>query len=458
LETGLELALQHKKQGDLVHYFFLGQSISFCDFLKKRKKIISYEISPEKNGSSLLQNSKIKFFINPKINNFYLSSPNKIKSLEQIKSLNYKNFKIGISCLSSLYSRLRTTSVDIKNNKTLIISIINSGISVYNYCCNIFSQKKFDLVYTFNGRFANTRAVLDAATKYGIKVLFHERGADKNHYEVFDFPPHHLFKIQSNIIKTWKKRSPNRITKAKSFFINQRRGAEVGWLSYRKHQIQGRLPKFIKSKRIVSFFSTSDDEFAAIGDLVDWKKWRNQKYALSSLLRVIQRNPNLHLVLRLHPHLCMKAKHELMDWQALKLPPNATMILPDEPTDSYALMERSYAVVSVGSTVGIESVFWGTPSILLGPSMYDRLGAVYTPKDERELEILLTKKILKALPQRALPFGYYQSTFGRKYQFYKAETLFSGKFLGVNLQEISRSGTIKKMTFNVFKNIMGIRH
>lgn len=458
METGLELALQHKKRGDLVHYFFLGQSISFCDFLKKRKKIINYEISPEKNGSHLLQKSGIKCIINPKIIDLNWSSQYKIYNLKQIKNLHYKNFKIGTGCLSSLYSRLQTTSVDIRKNITLINSIINSGISVYNYCCDIFLQKKYDLVYVFNGRFANTRAVLDAATKYGIKVLFHERGADKDHYEVFDFPPHDLFKIQSNILKTWRKNEPNRITKAKSFFVNQRRGAEISWLSYRKHQIQGRLPKFVSSKRIISFFSTSDDEFAAIGDLVDWKKWRNQKYALSSLLRVIKRNPKLHLFVRLHPHLCMKATHELMEWQALKLPPNATMILPDEPTDSYALMERSYAAVSVGSTVGIESVFWGTPSILLGPSMYDRLGAVYTPKDERELEILLTKKALKALPQKALPYGYYQSTFGRKYQFYKADTLFSGKFLGENLQKISRSGTIKKVIFNVLKNIKGRKH
>jgi len=458
LETGLELALQHKNKGDIVYYFFLVQSISCCEFLKKRKKLLNYEISPEKNGSDLLRTYSVNCIINPKIKNLYWSSQYKFNNLKQISNLKYKNFKIGVSCLSSLYSRLRTTSFDIRKNVNLINSIINSGISVYNYCCNIFSQEKYDLIYVFNGRFANTRAVLDAANKYGIKVLFHERGADKDHYEVFNFAPHDLFKIQSNILKNWRKKGPNKKTTAESFFYNQRRGAEVGWLSYRKNQIPGRLPECVSSKRIISFFSTSDDEFAAIGDLVDWKKWRNQKFALLSLLRVIKRNPKLYLFVRLHPHLCMKAGRDLSDWQALKLPPNATMIQPDEPTDSYALMERSYAVVSVGSTVGIESVFWGTPSILIGPSMYDRLGAVYTPKDERELEILLTKKPLKALPQKALSYGYYQSTFGRKYRFYKADTLFSGKFLGKNLQNVSRSETFKKVIYNVFNNIKKIKY
>ena len=140
------------------------------------------------------------------------------------------------------------------------------------------------------------------------------------------------------------------------------------------------------------------------------------------------------MVIRLHPHLNIKHAEDLQKWLKIDYPDNATLLLPDDPTDSYTLMEQSSAVVTFSSTTGVEAVFWGTPSICLGPNIQSVLDAVYTPKTKEDLRALLTHADLQANPKSVYPFGYFMSTFGEEFRYYKPETLFRGKFLGVNIQ------------------------
>ena len=47
---------------------------------------------------------------------------------------------------------------------------------------------------------------------------------------------------------------------------------------------------------------------------------------------------------------------------------------------------------------------------------------------------MLVEDDLKSNPSSALIYGYYFSTFGEDFMYYSADTLFAGKFLGVDLQ------------------------
>jgi len=113
--------------------------------------------------------------------------------------------------------------------------------------------------------------------------------------------------------------------------------------------------------------------------------------------------------------------------------------------DTYALLKEASVVVTCGSTVGIESVFWGIPSICIGPSLYSKLGAVYLPQNHDELKEMILSKDLIAQPESTIPYGYYFSSFGTDFKYYKPHSLFSGEFMGINLQEEHFVRKIRRM-------------
>ena len=96
-------------------------------------------------------------------------------------------------------------------------------------------------------------------------------------------------------------------------------------------------------------------------------------------------------------------------------------------------MDACEKVITFGSTMGIESVFWGKVSILAGRSLYEGLGGCYIPKDHDEMIDLINRR-LDPLPNLgALKYGYWQSVAGIPYVYYKPESIRGGKFMGVYL-------------------------
>lgn len=107
-----------------------------------------------------------------------------------------------------------------------------------------------------------------------------------------------------------------------------------------------------------------------------------------------------------------------------------TVLPPESPHDSYALLRAADTVLSFGSTMGIEAVFWGKPSVLAGQSFYRGLGGTYEPTSHEALVELLTRPLEPLDREAALKYGYYLSTRGRPFRYYQAETLTEGTFRG----------------------------
>ena len=93
-------------------------------------------------------------------------------------------------------------------------------------------------------------------------------------------------------------------------------------------------------------------------------------------------------------------------------------------------MKESDIVVSFGSSVGIEAVYWDRPSILLGPCFYQNLGGTYRPSSHVEAIGLIASNLEACEKTGALMYGHWFQTRGEKYSFYRAEGLFEGKFKG----------------------------
>ena len=446
LETSLELAKRHLDRGDLVQYFFLGHAVSYTEFVvAKRKTVLFNRCLPERKGIALIAHKNLSFF-SPSKSDLLLSLDLPFFSnTKDLKDFRYRGFNAGLSALSSLVSYRRHSNPDLSENSILLRDMLRSGISVYEFCLKVLKKERPSLVYVFNGRFVTNRAILDAAIEIKAPYLVHERGADKTRYTANPYMPHDFRRVRESISAAWNHGGGSAVEMAELFFRERREGRDQGWVSFTKNQEKGLLKFDRASKsRLVTYFSSSDDEYVAVGDIVKWDRWPDQLSAVKSLLKVVARRPMLHLIIRLHPHLLHKDSRDTERWLSLELPENARVILPGHPTDTYELIEQSDVVVTSGSTTGIEAVYWGTPSICLGPSLYSDLGAVYLPADEVELEELLLSTNLTVDNDRALPYGYFMRTFGETFAHYKADTLFSGRFMGVNLQQSGFCGFVRR--------------
>jgi hypothetical protein len=90
-----------------------------------------------------------------------------------------------------------------------------------------------------------------------------------------------------------------------------------------------------------------------------------------------------------------KSRVDQVAWQACveRIGPDIHFA-PDSNVDSYELMSQAYAVVTYGSTMGIEAAFEGKRSIVMGPSIYDELGVVTRVETPQELSEALDRDIV----------------------------------------------------------------
>jgi hypothetical protein len=93
-------------------------------------------------------------------------------------------------------------------------------------------------------------------------------------------------------------------------------------------------------------------------------------------------------------------------------------------------MRGADAVLTFGSTTGIESVYWGTPSILAGRCYYAHLDGTYNPDSHEELVDLIRSRLEPKSVEPALMYGYYQMTAGEPYRYFRAEGMYRGRFKG----------------------------
>jgi len=463
IETALELAHNHAVKGDEVHFHFLGHDA------RHKEAVYPIHVSAEIYGNWLPERKGAKLVAHPNLH-FYPRThiPKKTRetygfvSLEKLKTLKYKSFDLGMAVASSLISYMGDDRDDISPFVQRSDRMIDSAKEVYDFVLNLLEKEKLDLVYLFNGRFCHPKAVLRACEAASIPFLIHERGCNTGKYYLEPFMPHDRIKIQRRTLETWTQ-FPDRGEGekiARKWFEKRRRGEDTDTKSYTREQSKNLLPNFDPGKKIITYYSSSNDEYSAVGDLFQWKGWQNQVDAVNHLIQIVDKMPSASLVVRLHPNLASKNANEKAPWYALKTRfPKVIFIEPESPVDSYALIERSDVIVTCGSKIGIETTFWQKPSILVGPCYYDELDVTYPAHSVEELTRLLNSDLKCKFSDNVLAYGLWWATFGIPHELYKSLSFNKGLFLGENLQEFPKIVKYseamyygaKKMVFKLLK-------
>jgi len=442
LETSGEIALDLIKEGHSVVFAFIGNNLPWTDWdlpvwltrlgCSLPRRVARFEQIIADEGVQVMSSPRLTPDV---LDRCQRCSESFSGTLEDLKRYRCGNAKLGMGVASSLISWSGDSIYDVAQRPEAARQLLHSAAIVYERAISMIRAHRPDTVVTFNGRFATCKPIVEAAVAELIPVLRHDRGATFDKYELYDEPIHSFEYIRRRINQAWQMADPcSRIEMGHSFFVRRRGGDGIGWFPFVDKQTQGEIPERIPGRRRVVYFSSSDDEYAAISDMVLPGLWGRQVDAIQDVAAICNTIDDVELIIRIHPNLAKKSSAERKRWSGFANS-NVRVIPPESNVDSYALLDSADIVVTYGSTIGIEAAYWGKLSVLIGPTPHSGLGACVEPTTKEKFIALLAKKgHAVAEPQeKCLPFGYYYTTFGRKFKHYQPSALLRGKFLGHSL-------------------------
>jgi hypothetical protein len=442
-ETELEIMSKFENNDFEIFKFHCNSSLKYCDLNPKGEfsKCNQCRYKDLFGLSLIKKNVKlIQIKTNPYID--YIPS---FKSIDDLKIFKYDGFDVGYAVLSSIISENRDPYLDVDLFSDQIVQSISRSIELYKYFVQIFEEYKFIEVYIFNGRFAYERAALRAAEKVGVKYFTHERGSSKDKYMLFkNTLPHDLVQFRNLLEFSWQNDALGIDEKKKigeAFFIERKNSVEQGWVSFTNNQNQKDLPKYWNAaKKNIVIYLSSEDEFMAIGD--QWEKtiFLNQIEGLKFLLNEMNNEftDDYIFTIRIHPNslILKQFVKEINSFANDKV----FVINPESSVGTYLLMEHAWKVITFGSTMGIESSYWGKVSINLGNSFYRQLNVTHNPCSKSDiLELIFKEKNSFSSSTNLLKYGYYMKTYGIQYQNYYPIDLFNGEFCGNDLNNLTVS-------------------
>lgn len=439
--TELELAQKHLNAGDTVTILHCDGEMPSCETNEDHSPTRCFlcRESREVGIRSLTntQNLSRRSFIQMTTEDIkgIQGLPEKFPDVQSMMDFMTDNYDIGSSVLSSVICSLRDATPNMEQYADLLHRYMLSCFAVYRSMRNFLRSEKVDIVYVFNGRMSMTRAILRACEAEGVEFYTHEAGNDAYTYGLFHNAMPHGIKMMTNMMhEHWQNTSNNPVRRkeiAEAWYKNRAKGMAVNGYSFVEQQQSGMLPPdFDITKRHIVMFTTGTFEYVTVGTDYKHEVYPSQIDGIRQVVRAFaQYKDTFHITIRIHPNL--KGLPKDIDPVVALASDYVTVVLPDSPVSTYALLQQSEKVIVFNSTVGIEAAYWGKPCLLGGKTAYQELGSCYIPSSHEEMIRLAIQDNLPPKDNEgSLIYAYFMNTFGEPFEFYKADTFFGGTFNG----------------------------
>lgn len=342
-----------------------------------------------------------------------------LNSVEDFTNLRIGNVNPGPAIANEFVTITKSRNSSPGKNLILIRDLLQSYLEVFSATQIFIIQKSIEKLFLFNGRFLHERAVWDAGKTCNIHVLIFETTRDNLHIRQQGF--HDRENNQRLMLEHWNAHSASEIDRVKvsdQWFANLR-GAKNPFSTgnFQSAEIQ---------KPYILYFSNSDDE--AVGF---WEHWSQhlgtQVECVKELIRIIEAQNEFSLVIRLHPNLATKPKGDQEEWLGLPRSEKVRVFKPNDPVSSYSLLQGSQAVITFGSTIGIEAAYMCKPVMVLADCKYDELGFAFKPTNWKaaqqwiESSKLVTEDELLEKKMLSRIFGFFVFTGGQRFKFANLE-------------------------------------
>lgn len=436
--TDLELAFDHRAAGDAVTMLACDGELPVCDVnLAHNPGWCDICVKRRGRGERLLPEGVV---VEPLLR--HLPAGAQVPAFphfanrHELAAYQVDGFDIGAAAFSSLVMLLRDPDPDLDRHAESLRGLLTTAYLVHTAMGAYLDTHHVDRVYVFNPRFSSTRGVLRASTRRGVPCIAHEVGADLTRYALYpNVFPHDRAHANRDIDNLWN---------AEDDAVRRELGARyyrdkiVGIETYGNSFVAGHQPGLLPpgwdpAKRNIVAFTSSEDEYLALGP--EWENpiYPNELTAVQEIVRSLADAPeDVHLFVRVHPNLTGIDCSQTRGLRALDHP-RVTVIPAESPVSTYAMLREAWKIVTFGSTVGIEAVFWGIPSVLAGIAWYGDLGGTYNPATHEEVMALLGADLAPKDPLPALKYGLFSARFGTPYRHYRATSRDGGEFRGVDV-------------------------
>jgi hypothetical protein len=357
-----------------------------------------------------------------------------ISTIEDLKKIYLEGSDIGLAALSSTVSYLREPNPDIYKNIGIIRNnLLTSAITHFSIKNHLISKKP-DLFFICNGRFSAFRPALRIAQSLGVETYVHERaGMLEQYYLCKNSYPHDLELIKQDIEAVYQESRLSEAEKkeiAHAWYEERLNNQTQGWFSFTEKQKKELLPKKLielsPSVMKVVIFNSSEDEFVAFDE---WKNpfYFDQNDGINQIAENFKNESSIQFFLRIHPNLSRLNNSQTKNLETLKNKFNNLEVIDAESqVGTYALMKACDLVLTFGSTVGIEALYQGKPSILMSRASYEDLDGIIKPSSHSELiQILKDYLLLKEFPLTEsneislIKYGFFQKMFGHEFKYAK---------------------------------------
>lgn len=327
--------------------------------------------------------------------------------------------------------------------KKYVDRAIRSYAFVFDQVTELISQTHATCAFIYNGRFLHDSAADAAAIAAGIPCLYYDTGGLHTDFDITIDNTHDWARLQERMIDMfgdWPE--SERVELSSRWFEDRAQHVETANQMFTGNQVRGSgirsIAGITSEKPTVVYFSSSEDEVAELD--LDWSEYFfSQEEALASLKSACD-SLGYSLVVRTHPHNRVKPAEDVRRWIAAVESVGPDHHLDHEsPADSYTLMQEASAVVTYGSTTGVEAGFQGRPVIVMGPSAYDLLGCARRVTTVPELTQALTDSVnqppnSEVIRRGALPYGLMMLRRGFTFEHVNSQTR---ELAGVSIAEPS---------------------
>lgn len=427
----LELAISLSKKGEEVFIFHCREVIRSCaanpkkEFVKCKECIFQFE-----NSRRLLENEKVNIKIVP-------IDPKSIRMLKictdelatgwgNLIKFQYKEHPFGKFIVSDLMVQSRDLYLD----DSLLVKaheMLANSINLYEYFLIQLRILNINEVWVWNGRRAADVPLVFAARDLGIDSQFFITGSKWGKLSVQRKPLSQISGITEAIVEWRNKRLANdqrsvMESEGREFFNQLKTGQSQlpGYINFMRdnQKLNSDLVLDESKKNLVLFTSSmweysSEPEFKEINPEF-FDHYEVYRYLCSNDFILSKYN----LIVRWHPNLVTAGKGELIrQAQVIDSSPRAIHILQVDKVNSYGLLEKANLVVTCGSTMGIEAVAMGKPSILLGTAAYKGLGSVYEPTNFSDFLRIISNDVLPLNQEGAWAYGDWTKNFGNFFSY-----------------------------------------
>jgi hypothetical protein len=273
-------------------------------------------------------------------------------------------------------------------------------------------KQDFAEIFIPNGRFPTQAGPAQVAQEHGVGVFFYERGNVPHRMYLQRFKPQDRIARFVQFQELLESNGRPEFLESGVRWLEDRRNPQSGahafgqlWNSSKELEKGGRPKK-------LTVFTSSQDEFLALGPSWHIHEWSSQWDAIKGITRIFL-ELDFEIEIRVHPNLATKSRlafldeiKEIEDFRTKY--PSIKIHMHDSKANSYDLIEDSEVVAVWDSTIGLEAVAMGVPVISFAATYYDlcvHTLKYHSPKSKVDLAEL--NRPQEALKETALLFmGY----------------------------------------------------